>query len=94
MCSKACLLFFYSLADREPALALCEIAQSGKYDVATVGFSERPVTAMGVCRVISKTLTGRPRLWFTSAPNRGDRLCGMTLDQKRFITDKPSCLLF
>lgn|GEM_PF-2094727 len=36
---KAYLLIFDGLADWEPALALCEINKSGKYDVVTVGFT-------------------------------------------------------
>ena len=47
MRSKAYLLVFDGLADWEPALALCEINKSGKFDVTTVGFSDRPVTTMG-----------------------------------------------
>ncbi len=48
---KAYLFVFDGLADWEPALALCEINKSGKFDVATVGFSDRTVTTMGGCRV-------------------------------------------
>jgi putative intracellular protease/amidase len=44
---KAYLLVFDGLADWEPALALCEINKSGKFDVVTVGFTERPITTMG-----------------------------------------------
>jgi putative intracellular protease/amidase len=44
---KAYLLVFYGLADWEPALALCEINKSGKFDVVTVGFTESPITTMG-----------------------------------------------
>lgn len=49
---KAYLLVFDGLADWEPALALCEINKSGKFDVATVGFSAEPVTSMGGLRII------------------------------------------
>lgn len=49
---NAYLLVFDGLADWEPALALCEINKSGKYDVVTVGFSDRPVTTMGGCKII------------------------------------------
>jgi len=49
---KTCLLVFDGLADWEPALALCEINKSGKFDVATVGFSNRPTTTMGGYKVI------------------------------------------
>ncbi len=48
---KAYLLIFDGLADWEPALALCEIKKSGKYDVVTVGFSESPVITMGGYKV-------------------------------------------
>lgn len=44
---KAYLLVFDGLADWEPALALCEISKSGKFDVVTVGFTNRPITTMG-----------------------------------------------
>ena len=43
---KAYVLAFDGLADWEPAHALCEIKKSGKYEVLTVGFSDRPVTTM------------------------------------------------
>jgi putative intracellular protease/amidase len=49
---KAYLLVFDGLADWEPALAVCEINKSGKYDVVTVGFSDKPVTTMGGCKII------------------------------------------
>jgi putative intracellular protease/amidase len=48
---KAYLLIFDGLVDWEPALALCEINKSGKFDVVTVGFSERPATTMGGYKV-------------------------------------------
>jgi len=48
---KTCLLVFDGLADWEPALALCEINKSGKFDVVTVGFSDRPITTMGGYKV-------------------------------------------
>ncbi len=48
---KAYLLIFDGLADWEPALALCEINKSGKFDVVTVGFFNRPVKTMGGCNV-------------------------------------------
>lgn len=44
---KAYLLIFDGLADWEPALALCEINKSGKFDVTTVGFSRGRITTMG-----------------------------------------------
>lgn len=48
---KTYLLIFDGLADWEPALALCEINKSGKFDVLTAGFSDSPVTTMGGYRV-------------------------------------------
>jgi putative intracellular protease/amidase len=48
---KTCLLVFDGLADWEPALALCEINKSGKFDVVTVGLSESPITTMGGYKV-------------------------------------------
>jgi putative intracellular protease/amidase len=48
---KAYLLVFDGLADWEPAHALCEINKSGKFDVATVGFSRRSVTTMGGLKI-------------------------------------------
>jgi putative intracellular protease/amidase len=48
---KTCLLVFDGLADWEPALALCEINKSGKFDIVTVGFSDRPITTMGGYKV-------------------------------------------
>jgi putative intracellular protease/amidase len=49
---KAYLLVFDGLADWEPALAMCEINKSGKYDVVTVGFSDQPITTMGGYKII------------------------------------------
>ncbi|MFA5180712.1 MAG: type 1 glutamine amidotransferase family protein [Syntrophales bacterium] len=48
---KTYLLIFDGLADWEPALALCEINKSGKFDVLTVGLSDIPVTTMGGYKV-------------------------------------------
>jgi putative intracellular protease/amidase len=48
---KAYLLVFDGLADWEPAHALCEINKSGKFEIATVGFSHAVVTTMGGLRV-------------------------------------------
>ncbi len=47
MKSKAYLLVFDGLADWEPAHALCEINKSEKFDVITVGLSDRSVATMG-----------------------------------------------
>jgi putative intracellular protease/amidase len=46
MKSAAYLLIFDGLADWEPAHALCEINKSGKFDVATAGFSRAPISTM------------------------------------------------
>jgi putative intracellular protease/amidase len=48
---KTYLLIFDGLADWEPALALCEINKSGRFDVITVGFSDKPATTMGGYKV-------------------------------------------
>lgn len=47
MAMKAYTLVFDGLADWEPALALCEINKSKKFEVISVGFSLSPVTTMG-----------------------------------------------
>lgn len=52
MKSKAYLLVFDGLADWEPALAMCEINKHAKFDVVTVGFSEKLVTTMGGIKVV------------------------------------------
>src|SRR5262249_11678237 len=44
---KAYFLVFDGLADWELAHALCEINKSGKFEVGSVGFSDKPVTTMG-----------------------------------------------
>jgi putative intracellular protease/amidase len=49
---KAYFLVFDRLADWELAHALCEINKSGKFDVVSVGFSDKPVTTMGGVKVI------------------------------------------
>jgi putative intracellular protease/amidase len=46
------LLVFDGLADWEPAYALCAISRSGRFKIATVGFSREPVTSMGGLRLI------------------------------------------
>ncbi len=47
MKKKAYQLVFDGLADWETPYALCAITESGRFDVATVGFSAEPVTTMG-----------------------------------------------
>jgi putative intracellular protease/amidase len=44
---KAYFLVFDGLADWELAHALCEINKSGKFEVVSVGFSDKAVTTMG-----------------------------------------------
>lgn len=48
---KAYVFVFDGLADWEPALALCEIRKSGKYEVLTAGHSRKTVVTMGGLRV-------------------------------------------
>lgn len=48
---RAYILVFNGLADWEPALALCEINKSRKFDVVSVGFSDSPVITMGGYKV-------------------------------------------
>jgi putative intracellular protease/amidase len=48
---KAYFLVFDGLADWELAHALCEINKSGKFEVVSVGFSDKPVTTMGGVKV-------------------------------------------
>jgi len=44
---KAYFLVFDGLADWELAHALCEINKSGKFEVVSAGFSDKPITSMG-----------------------------------------------
>jgi putative intracellular protease/amidase len=48
---KAYFLVFDGLADWELAHALCEINKSGKFEVVSVGFSDKPVTTMGGVKI-------------------------------------------
>jgi putative intracellular protease/amidase len=48
---KAYFLVFDGLADWELAHALCEINKSGKFEVVSVGFSDKAVTTMGGLRL-------------------------------------------
>ena len=54
---KALLFVFDGLADWEPALALCEIRKSGKYDVLAVGRSRQPVVTMAGLKVMPDLTT-------------------------------------
>ncbi len=47
----AYLLVFDGLADWEPAHAFCQITKSGKFEVATAGFSRQPVTSMAGLKI-------------------------------------------
>lgn len=49
---KAYLLVLNGMADWETAHALCEIRESGTYEVVTAGFSDATVTTMAGLRVI------------------------------------------
>src|ERR1700677_427714 len=49
---KAYLFVFDGLADWEPALALCEIRKSGKYDVLAAAHSSETVVTMGGLKVV------------------------------------------
>jgi putative intracellular protease/amidase len=49
---KAYFLVFDGLADWELAHALCEINKSGKFEVVSVGLSDKPVTTMGGLKLI------------------------------------------
>jgi putative intracellular protease/amidase len=51
MKSKAFVFVFDGLADWEPALALCEIRKSGKYEVLAAGHSRKTVITMGGLKV-------------------------------------------
>jgi putative intracellular protease/amidase len=48
---RAYIFVFDGLADWEPALALCEIRKSGKYDVLAAGHSSQTVVTMGGLKV-------------------------------------------
>lgn len=49
---KAYVLVFDGLADWEPAHALCEIANSGKFEIVTVGFSPAAARSMGGFKIV------------------------------------------
>jgi putative intracellular protease/amidase len=49
---KAYVFVFDGLADWEPALALCEIRKSGKYDVLAAAHSSETVTTMGGLKLV------------------------------------------
>src|SRR5271155_2305467 len=51
MKSKAYVFVFDGLADWEPALALCEIRKSGKYEVLAAAHSSQTVVTMGGLKV-------------------------------------------
>src|SRR5262245_591703 len=45
------VLVFDGYADWEPALAMCEVKKSGRFELRTVGFGQHDVTSMGGLRV-------------------------------------------
>ena len=45
------VVIFDGYADWEPALAMCEVKKSGRFEVRTVGFTPEVVTSMGGLRV-------------------------------------------
>ena len=49
---KVYMLVFDGLADWEAPLALCEIRNSGRYEVVTVGFTGAPVTTMAGLKLV------------------------------------------
>lgn len=49
---KVYVLVFDGLADWEAPLALCEIRNSGKYEIVTVGFTGAPVTTMAGLKLV------------------------------------------
>jgi len=49
---KACLFVFDGLADWEPALALCEIRKSGRYEVLAAAESCEPVLTMAGLKIM------------------------------------------
>ena len=55
---KAYFLIFDGLADWEPALALCEINKSARFDVVTVGFSTASVKTMGGLKITPEVTLG------------------------------------
>ncbi len=52
---KVYVLIFDGLADWEAPLALCEIRNSGSYEVVTVGLTDAPVTTMAGFRLLPDT---------------------------------------
>lgn len=53
---KVYVLIFDGLADWEAPLALCEIRNSGKFEVVTVGFTNAPVTTMAGLKLLPDTV--------------------------------------
>lgn len=51
MAAVVYVLIFDGYADWEPALAMCEVKKSGRFEVRTVGFGPEVVTSMGGLRV-------------------------------------------
>jgi putative intracellular protease/amidase len=59
---KAYVFVFYGLADWEPALALCEIRKSGKYEVLAAAHSSETVVTMGGMKVAPDITTDQIEL--------------------------------
>lgn len=59
MKQTAHLLVFDGLADWEPALALCELRRSGKFEVLTAGFSNATVTTMAGLKIVPDLTLGQ-----------------------------------
>ncbi len=49
---KVYVLVFDGLADWEAPLALCEVRNSGKFEVVTVGFTDAPVRTMAGLKLV------------------------------------------
>jgi putative intracellular protease/amidase len=52
MKKRVYLIIFDGLADWEPALALCAIRNTNKFEIITVGFTKETITSMGGLKMI------------------------------------------
>jgi len=52
MKNRVYVLVFDGLADWEPALALCELNKSQRFEIVSVGLTEKPVTTMGGMKIL------------------------------------------
>lgn len=85
---KAYLLIFDGFADWEPALALCEINKSGKYEVVAAGFSAATVTTMGGLKIrpdvtLDKVNPGEAAVFILPGGNMWEQ--GPCEDMDRFL---------